>query len=250
MSSITQGQYNLFTSLPDDLIREVCEWDTTYRYVFSGENARQEIMKGYWSRKSIQDEVLRSILFRLHRMRESKLTIISKFFHMNTFQFDNVLYFTRCTDGMRDDEIDTLPDCELCEDIYGEISVYFSVFEDVLRWAIIPKTFEGKADAYFKREELEGHLDLYDGMCTLCYEQLDSKSPAFLHYHSEGGIKKMLSVLNLPLYDVFSYILCHYSDAISVEDLKMMSLNELARISGNTSRTRFVLWSNRYVLSK
>ena len=226
---------NLFNSLPDDLIRHICEFDTTYRYVFSKSDFKCEITKGYWRQNSLQEEIRKAIYSRLLDIQYDENGFANRFLEMNqNAEEDSTFYFTHQTEGMTEDEISTLPATpnQICRDLQSETSIYFSVFEDVLRWIVIPKSFADKAEAYFNRREAEcGSINLYDGMCSLYNETSETN---LYRLRSLGRIKSVAEPVNIGFYQY---------DAIPVSVLNRMLpnvnfVNELRY----TSRLRFVLW--------
>jgi hypothetical protein len=230
------SKFNLFNSLPDDLIRNVCEFDTTYRYVFSTMDFKCEIMKSYWSQKSLQEHIRQAITGRLLDIQHDGNGFANRFLEINMTEEDSTFYFTHQTEGMTQDEIRTLPNTPngICRDLQSETSIYFSVFEDILRWVVIPKSFADKAEAYFNRREAEhGSVNLYDGMCSLYNDLSDTRVNRLLYL---GRIKSVVEPVNLGFYEY---------NPISVDVLSRMFsrggasfVNELRY----TSRLKYVLW--------
>jgi hypothetical protein len=228
-------KFNLFNSLPDDLIRNVCEFDTTYRSVFSTSDFKCEITKAYWCQKSLHEEIRKVIYSRLLDIQHDGNGFANRFLEMNTQEEeDDCFYFTHQTEGMTQDEISTLPTTpnRICRDLQIETSIHFSVFEDVLRWVVIPKSFADKADAYFKRREAEcGSINLYDGMCSLYNESNRTDDAYWLLYI--GRINRVVEPVNLGNYQY---------DAIPVNALLRMPVDNFVKELRYTSRMRFVLW--------
>tara|TARA_B110000503_G_C7072138_1_gene381340 strand:+ start:198 stop:917 length:720 start_codon:yes stop_codon:yes gene_type:complete len=229
-----RAKFNLFNSLPDDLIRNVCEFDTTYRYVFSKSDFKCEITKAYWCQHSLQEEISKVIYSRLLDIQYDGNGFANRFLEMNmNTEEDSIFYFTRQTEGMTEDEIDTLPTTpnRICRDLQSETSIYFSVFENVLRWVVIPKSFVDKAEVYFNRREAEcGSIHLYDGMCSLYNESSETDLYRLL---SLGRIKPVVESVNIGFY--------HY-DAISVSALDRMPNDNFVNELRYTSGLKFVLW--------
>jgi hypothetical protein len=72
MSSSICKPLNLFTTLPSDLIREICcEWDTTYRYVFSSDTFRKELHDYIWNMSSVKDYCKHVIIRLLYDVQKS-----------------------------------------------------------------------------------------------------------------------------------------------------------------------------------
>lgn len=237
--------FNLFTSLPQDLIRTICvEWDTTYRYVFSTEKFKQEIMEGYLNQKRILKKMSREIYDGLDSFIDDELVFGNRFIHLNLDEEDNVYHFTHQTEGMTQDEIDALPTSTTSLNLEKDTVIYFSRFKDVLRWAIIPKSFENKAHAYFKRREAEqGYI--FDGMCSLEFkEQLEPGRSSY--YTRIGKIKPvaMANISHIGWEDYFNYSnsMIEFSDAITVKRLRRMSESKFISLIKNNSEREFIVW--------
>ena len=236
--------FNLFTSLPDDLIREVCEWDDTYRTVFSSKQFTDNVLNAYWTRNYIQKKIKNHIYNTLELYQEEQSQFANRFLEMNFDDIcDGTVYFVNQTEGMTPDEIDALPGKtnHVCRDLRKETTVYFSLFQDVLRWVIIPKTFASKADEYFKRCETDGcYKYLYDGMCTLEFDNVDTGRYSI--YSKTGKVKPVLDACNIPLCTVTDTYYHQFNDPIKANILSIMSNKTLNSVIQGTSTRKFVLW--------
>lgn len=236
-------KFNIFTSLPDDLIREVCEWDDTYRTVFSSKQFTDNVLNAYWTRNDIQKKIKNHIYNTLELYQEEQSQFANRFLEMNFDDIcDGTVYFVNQTEGMTPEEIDALPGKtnDVCRDLRKETTVYFSLFQDVLRWVIIPKTFASKADEYFKRCETDGcYKYLYDGMCTLEFDNVDTGRYSI--YSKTGKVKPVLDACNVPIYTVIDYW-HRFNDPIEANILSRMSNMTFNSVIQGTSTRKFVLW--------
>jgi hypothetical protein len=235
--------FNLFTSLPDDLIREVCEWDTTYRYVFSEQSFNESVLNAYWRRKYIQKKIKNEIYNTLESYQEKGSPFANRFLEMNFDDIcDGTVYFVNQTEGMTPEEIDALQGkSNVCCDLRKETTIYFSLFQNVLRWVIIPKTFAYKAHTYFNRCEFNGYFKyLYDGMCTLEFDNVNTGRYSI--YSKVGKVKPVLDACNIPLCTVTDTYYHQFNDPIKANILSIMSNKTLNSVIQGTSTRKFVLW--------
>ena len=176
--------------------------------------------------------------------QEDQLPFANRFLEMNFDDIcDGTVYFVNKTEGMTPEEIDALPGKtnDMCRDLRKETTVHFSLFQDVLRWVIIPKTFASKADEYFKRCESDGYSKyLYDGMCTLEFDSVDTG--IYSIYSKTGKVKPVLDACNVPLCSVTDRYYQQFNDPIRANILSGMSNKLLNTVVQQTSTRRFVLW--------
>lgn len=234
---------NYFNSLPSDLIRNIFEWDSTYRDILSTPEFACDIQNGYWSQKKLQKEIINLIYFYLESFQDEEEIFANRFLELNLGTEDNEFYFTRQTEGMTEDEINSLPiDKTACCDLRKDTCIFFSFFEDVLRWVIIPKTFEDKAKNYFSRRETErGNTHLYDGMCsTRC---CDMDIGRYSRYTISGRVSPVVRSINIPLiFNNDDNTHCEYYDGIRNNILQRMSDSVLSTVINYTSKQKFILW--------
>jgi hypothetical protein len=259
-SGLTQSYRNLFTSLPDDLIRLVCEYDTSYRRVFSTVEFRKELCRAYWMRESVQKQAEKEIYACLLRKQEYEEVFGNAFFELN-------LSSSNCYEDS-DGEFRYVSTGRICQDIVKESFVHFSVFDDVLRYVVMPLSLKN-APVHIHYDELECvHSRMkykYDGMCTFDCEPHQSMislytrsqlpdCPLFAtEYYSQIG-KIMPSIHMVSPSWIMEY---HDGDGFDVltweyefiqagftrEDIAHMTPGLMAQMSKYMSTSRFVLWS-------
>ena len=232
---------NLLLSLPEDIMREIYSMDSTYHNVLSSESAKYDLIQGFWARSSIRKEIVNNVTAKLESFQEDRIAYTNRFVYINRYDNDDSFYINCDTYGMSQEEINAIPGrggstaCRL-----SDLCIYFSPFEDVLRWAIIPSSFRHHAEEYFKRrEEEQGIFPLYDGMCSLNYETVEHDR--YIHYTSVGRVMKLVGG-NLPFFHAHSFIFNTYYDAVSVKILSEMPNTELQRVVFDNSNRRFVFW--------
>ena len=117
--------YNLFTSLPPDLIREVCEWDTTYKNVFSTTLFQRELEEAVWSNHTIQQQC--------EGLVREKLAFYKKRFQIWRTDWSLVQILTGQVMNSKTYE-------EL--DLDKDVEIKFSPYGKFLRFKVVPKGYQ------------------------------------------------------------------------------------------------------------
>ena len=229
MTSVMKPQLNLLFSLPDDLIRGVYDMDTTYRGTFSNALFKTELEKGYWTQ--LQSEIRRRIYAEMRINQDDDGNFRGNQF-LNVDEEDGHLYFNGLsTPGMTPVEIASLPAVNSrIRDIENETYIYFSEYQGVLRFAIVPLSFKDKAHDYFKRAMSR----MYDGVCTIELS-VNFDELRFLR------VNKNVNEINAQFIEINGSWM-QYHDAITVNELKDFSSPVFKYVVATTSTRKFVLW--------
>ena len=146
--------YNLFHSLPDDLIRHVCEFDSTYHDVFSTDIFKKELWEEVWKRPFVRESCEYFV--------RSKMRKILKSFRTWKSDWGEVyIRHGKCFHAKTWEELDF------------ETETYFiwSTYSKFLRWKLMPmqrqtpgKELQGKKAKW--KKTLEPNMEImYDGFC-------------------------------------------------------------------------------------
>ena len=131
MTTIAKS-YNLFTSLPPDLIREVCEWDTTYKHVFSTVRFQRELHEAIWSSHTVQQQC--------ERLVRDKLAFYKKTFKNWRSDWSAIYIQTGQITTRK-----TLKELDLDKDV----EIKFSPYGKFLRFKVIPKGYKIDETAFY-----------------------------------------------------------------------------------------------------
>jgi hypothetical protein len=164
--------YNLFTSLPPDLIREVCEWDTTYKRVFSTGRFLRELVEAVWSTHTIIQQ-------QCERFVRDKLA-----FYKNRFQSwrtDRGLVHILSGQVFNSKTYEVL-------DLDKDVEIKFSPYGRFLRFKVVPKGYQTEETTF------------YDGM--FASKNMSITTADLQHMFSGyGNTSNKLRIIELPEND-------------------------------------------------
>jgi hypothetical protein len=242
---------NLFTSLPDDLIRLVCEYDDTFHRVFSTVQFRKELRYAYWMRESVQKQAADEIYACLLRKQDFEEVFGNAFFELNLVD----------SYEESDGEFRYVSTGRICRDIVKESFIHFSVFDDVLRYVVMPLSLKN-SPVHIHYDELacvhSRSKYKYDGMCSLeRYPDRDlmprsSDMCAYDYYTQIGKVNPCIDTIypswNIEFndgdgFDVLTWEYEVIEEGFTREDIAHMSPALMAQMSNYMSNTRFVLWA-------
>lgn len=127
----TQSIINLFTFLPDDIIREICcEWDTSYRQIFCTEIFRQELHNKKWLTTIVKEYCADRILDQLNNIIRSYSHGYQKKWGTDWSLIS--INHGKCYNALTREIIDLKTD----------VDFIWLVYEDYLLWKIVPKTYK------------------------------------------------------------------------------------------------------------
>ena len=118
-------EYNLiklFSSLPQDMIRAILEFDDTYRNTFRAEIFREQLLSLYWKQSFIETAVYRLVFSFLENIMKTRQTFMrpDNFYVIMGGRFQTKRTFTSVGDMRKD------------------IKLILSPYKNFMRWKMVP----------------------------------------------------------------------------------------------------------------
>lgn len=118
-------EYNLiklFSSLPQDMIRAILEFDDTYHNTFRTEIFREQLIHVFWKQSFVEDAIKRLIFSHLDNIVKTRQTFMRP---DNAYVIVSGRFQTKCT-------------YTTVSDLRKEIRLIFSPYKNFMRWKMIP----------------------------------------------------------------------------------------------------------------